>query len=458
MCALSRLHDFRAMATCLALVVLPGAASVQVFAQDQSAQPRAPQSPQSGESQSTAPAEQQALLTQAQLQQLVAPVALYPDKLLGQILAASTYPLEVVKADRWARENPKVKGTALEAAMQQQPWDPSVKGLTSVPQVLRMMYDKLEWTQQLGEAYLAQPDDVSKAVQILRARADTNGNLKTSRELRVTKVRRRPPVDAVVIDEPYYIEIEPIEPDVIYVPIYDPGIIYGDWLYPDYAPFFWYPPGFVYAGIFGFGPAFIVGPALWCSYDWYSGRVFINASRYNQFNHTKLASAGGSLPWKHDPSHRGNVPYKNVTLQKQFANTTAGGNKGAQGIVTPNKLNAPITNISKGQGNVKGIGSNRANTNINRRTNTTLKRTSGGDRRFSGGGGARRFSGGGGGGPRFSRGGGGPRVVGGGGGPRLSGGGGGGPRLSGGGGGGGSRAGGGGGGGSKGGGGAGKRK
>src|SRR5262249_30537633 len=122
-------------------------------------------------------------LSPAQLDQLVAPIALYPDNLLGQILSASTYPLEVVMAARWSATNAQVTGPALENAMQAQPWDPSVKALTAVPQALKMMSEKLEWCQQLGEAYLSQPDDIAAAVQRLRARADASGNLRSSEQV-----------------------------------------------------------------------------------------------------------------------------------------------------------------------------------------------------------------------------------------------------------------------------------
>src|SRR5204863_9782732 len=123
-------------------------------------------------------------------EQLVAPIALYPDALLSQILMASTYPVEVVAAARWSQANPTVTGEALQAAMAQQPWDASVKALTAVPQTLQMMNDKLEWTQQLGDAFLAQQADVLDAVQRLRARADANGELKSTPEQKVTKTAR----------------------------------------------------------------------------------------------------------------------------------------------------------------------------------------------------------------------------------------------------------------------------
>ena len=166
------MSQFRAIAAGVTLTILPGAL-LPLSAQEQPP-------PQ--------PAQEQQLLSETQLQQLVAPIALYPDTLLAQILTASTYPLEVAMAARWSEKNPKLKGTALENEMQNQPWDPSVKGLTSVPQVLAMMNDKLDWTQQLGEAFLAQPDDVQRAIQALRDKAEAAGNLKSSKEQRVRRV------------------------------------------------------------------------------------------------------------------------------------------------------------------------------------------------------------------------------------------------------------------------------
>jgi hypothetical protein len=127
-------------------------------------------------------------LGQGELEKLLAPIALYPDDLVAQILTASTYPIEMVQASRWVGAHPNLRGNALQDAMQQQPWDPSVKGLTAVPQVLAMMNDKLDWTQQLGEAFLAQPNDVSNAIQQLRGKAQANGNLKSSDKVRVSSV------------------------------------------------------------------------------------------------------------------------------------------------------------------------------------------------------------------------------------------------------------------------------
>ena len=182
-------------------------------------------------------------LTTAQLEQLVAPIALYPDDLLSQVLMASTYPLEVVEAARWSRDNPNVTGKALEDAMQKQAWDPSVKALTAVPQTLQMMNDQLKWTQDLGDAFLAQQTDVLDTVQRLRARADAAGNLKTTSQQTVRRVNRPANVSAASGAPATAYEIVPTTPDEYFVPIYDPTVVYGAWPYPDYLPFYWYPPG-----------------------------------------------------------------------------------------------------------------------------------------------------------------------------------------------------------------------
>jgi Protein of unknown function (DUF3300) len=274
-----------------------------------------PLSAQEGTAPSPAPA-----LRAEQVAELVAPIALYPDALLGQILTASTYPLEVVKAARWSKANPKVKGPALESAVQQQPWDPSVKALTAVPQVLAMMSEKLEWTQALGDAYLAQPDDIAAAVQQLRASADAAGNLKPADEQRIRRVAAPAPVN---VGEPqaadYYI-IEPVDPDIIYVPIYDPYRVYGVWPYPAYRPFYWYPPGYVTVGVLAFGAPIVVGAALWATYDWRARRVAIDINRFNTFNRTTIVNQ----TWQHNPVHRGNLPYSNPALQQQFSKTATG--------------------------------------------------------------------------------------------------------------------------------------
>lgn len=310
-------------------IVLSGA-PLPVSAQDQQPQqppqqqqPPLPQQPQ----------QQQPQLTQQQLLQLVAPIALYPDALLAQVLAASTYPLEVTMAARWSEKNANLKGPALEDAMQQQPWDPSVKGLTSVPQVLAMMNEKLDWTNQLGEAFLAQPDDVQTAIQALRKQAETTGNLKSSKEQKVRRVAAPPSTGYV--GPPEYIVIEPVEPDYIYVPVYDPVIVYGAGYWPPaYSPFFWHPPWWAVGPAFGFGAALFVGPALWYHYNWGHGgfaAIQTNPALYSRFNRVNYTGGGQLQNWKFDPAHHGNVQFRNTKLQQQFGNP---GGRNLQGIQT----------------------------------------------------------------------------------------------------------------------------
>src|SRR5262245_4614304 len=175
----------------------------------------------------------QALLKPAELEQLVAPIALHPDPLLAEMLMASTYPLEVVQADRWAKANKGLKGDALTNALAKQGWDDSIKSLVQVPDVLKMMSEQLDWTQKLGDAVLAQQEDLMDAVQRLRVRARGNGKLETTKQQTVTVQTER---------DKQYVAIEPASPNEIYVPYYEPSVVYGAWPYPDYAPYYFPPP------------------------------------------------------------------------------------------------------------------------------------------------------------------------------------------------------------------------
>src|SRR4029077_4985682 len=172
-----------------------------------------------------------AVLKPAELDQVLATIALYPDPLISQILMASTYPLEIVQADRWAKQNASLKGDALGKALEAQDWDPSVKSLVNFPQVLTMMSEKLDWTQKLGDAFLEDEKKVLDTIQSLRAKAQASGNLKTTKEQTVTV-------------ETKIIKIEPANPQVIYVPTYNPTVVYGAWPYPAYPPYAYYPPGY----------------------------------------------------------------------------------------------------------------------------------------------------------------------------------------------------------------------
>src|ERR1700730_773317 len=254
--------------------------------------------------------------TAAQLEQLVAPIALYPDALLSQVLMAATYPLEVVAAARWSQANPMIKGDALQTAMAQQLWDPSVKALTAVPQTLRMMNEKLDWTQQLGDAFLAQQSELLDVVQRLRARADANGQLKSTPEQRVTITPRGGGQQPSTAAPANVYAMEPTNPEEYYVPVYEPGAVYGTWPYPDYAPFYWYPPGYAFGNVFSFAAGVFVGSAIWGNVNWFQNRVQINPLRYNNFNRTNITN----INWAHNPAHRGAVPYRDANVAQRFGN------------------------------------------------------------------------------------------------------------------------------------------
>src|SRR5574341_2255900 len=239
----------------------------------------------------------------AELHQLLAPIALYPDALVAQILMAATYPLEVVLAARWVRANPNVTGPQLEEAMQQQPWDPSVKSLTAFPQVLAMMDAHLDWTQKLGDAFLAQQENVLATVQTLRAKAQAAGTLQST------------PQQTVIVG-PQVIRIEPVTPQIVYVPVYDPTIVYGPWWYPAYPPYYWYPPGYVIgASVFSFGIGLAVGAVLWGGFDWHRRHVtIVNVYNYNTFNRTRITDRTR----RHDVVHRRGVPYYDPGVRQRF--------------------------------------------------------------------------------------------------------------------------------------------
>jgi hypothetical protein len=209
-----------------------------------------------------------------QIEQLVAPIALYPDALLAQMLMASTYPLQIIQAARWVEQNADIEGDDLEKAMQEQTWDHSVRSLTAFPQVLEMMNDELEWTQDLGDAFLGQPEEVLEAVQHLRALAKEAGNLddmeNQTLEMEEVELEDVEPdevkpdeVDAVItetVSQPQTVYvIQPADPQVIFVPVYNPTVVFVPWPHPAFVPLFWRPPGFVARRMFWFGTGVVVG-------------------------------------------------------------------------------------------------------------------------------------------------------------------------------------------------------
>ncbi len=253
-------------------------------------------------------------LASAQLEQLVAPIALYPDALVAQILMASTYPLEVVEAARWVRANPSVSGQALEDAMQGQSWDPSVKSLVAFPQVLEMMDQKLDWTTDLGNAFLAEQAAVLDAVQALRARANAAGNLESNAQQTVTVEQ------TAAGSQPQTIVIQPANPQVVYVPAYDPTYVYGPWPYPAYPPYYWYPPGYVAGSALWFGAGLAVGAALWGGCNWGYGDVDIDVNRYNDFNRTDIKNNR----WEHKAEHRKGAQYRDQGVREKYGKSSQG--------------------------------------------------------------------------------------------------------------------------------------
>ncbi len=255
---------------------------------------------------------------QEELEQMLAPIALYPDDLIAQMLMASTYPLEIVTAARWVKANPKLKGDQLTAALEKQNWDPSVKSLVNFPSVLDMMNEKLDWTEKLGDAFLAQQKDVMSTVQKLRAKAQAQGTLKTTKEQKV-------------IVQQQEIVIVPADPQVIYVPAYNPTVVYGAWPYPAYPPYPYYPPGYVAgAAAFSFAAGVAVGAAwgyAWGGCNWNHGDVNVNVNKNaninNNINRSNYANKISNNPngqgqWKHDPDHRKGVAYRDQNTSNKY--------------------------------------------------------------------------------------------------------------------------------------------
>ena len=240
-----------------------------------------------------APAPGAAVYSPQQLDQMLAPIALYPDSLLTQILMASTFPTEVVEADRWLQDprNAAIHGDMLVAVLTPLQWDPSVKSLIPFPQLVRQLNDNLDWTQSLGTAFAGQQGDVMGRVQVLRAQAAAAGTLVSTPQLRVTR-------------ESTAWVIEPADPSLVYVPVYNPELVYGRWGYVDYPPVFFAPePGFFVGDIgpgIGYSVGFgVVGPLWgWGHPSWGGGTVVVNNAYYSRISYNHASFAGGA--WHHD--------------------------------------------------------------------------------------------------------------------------------------------------------------
>ena len=297
----------RGLAALLSLLLLAPPDAV-VYAQD--AAPAAPE------------AEQEAPpLPNDQLESLVAPIALYPDPLLAQVLVASTYPLDIVEAQQWLGKNSALKGDELTAAAEKQHWDPSVQAMVVFPDVVKRMSENVKWTTDLGNAFLAQEQGVMDAVQRLRAKAKDAGKLDSTDQQKV---------ETKVVESKTIVEIQPTSTEVVYVPTYSPTAVWGAPMYP-YPPMY-YPPYYPGAALVSFGVGMAVGAAISGGWGWGcgwgGGNNTININNNNNFvnnsNRQNNVNRSGNSNWQHNAQQRGGVPYKD----KATANKYGGGARG----------------------------------------------------------------------------------------------------------------------------------
>src|SRR6266576_3300054 len=263
------------------------------------------------------PQDQAARIPSDQLDSLVAPIALYPDPMLAQTLAASTYPLELIQLQQWLAKNPGLKDQALADAVMKQPWDPSIQALAALPEVVKRLADDIQWTTDLGNAFLAQQSDVLDAVQRMRKKAQDTGNLSSTDQQKV---------ETKVIENKSVIVVEQANPQVVYVPSYDPVVVYGPAVYP-YPPIYYPPAGYYAAGLaISFGVGMMMGAFGGGGWGWgcgWGGNNNININNNNNFNRNSDIGGGnrpsqqpgrggggrGDSSWKHNSQHRGGAPY-----------------------------------------------------------------------------------------------------------------------------------------------------
>jgi uncharacterized protein DUF3300 len=317
----ARGYRHRLVAVICSMLVIPGepSAARPVFA-----------SQQSGGSEEQAPK-----IPNDQLDSLVAPIALYPDPLLAQVLAASTYPLEIMQLQQWLTKNKDLKDKALQDAVAKQPWDATVQALAALPDVVKRLADDIQWTTDLGNAVLAQQSDVMDAVQRMRAKAKGTGNLKSNEQMKV---------ETKVVENKQVIVVEQSKPDVVYVPSYNPTVVYGPPAYP-YPPVYYPPPGAYAAGMaISFGVGMAMGAAWgggWCCNSGWGGNNEINinnnnsyvnnSNRQNQNNvSNRSGNRTGSNSWQHNSQHRGGTPYANKATANRYGGTARGDSMGSR--------------------------------------------------------------------------------------------------------------------------------
>jgi hypothetical protein len=288
-----------------------------------------------------------------QLDALVAPIALYPDPLLAQTLAASTYPLEIVQLQQWLLKNPNLKDQALADAVAKQQWDPSIQAMAGLPDVVKRLCDDIQWTTDLGNAFLAQQSDVMSAVQRMRAKAQSTGNLKSNEQQKV---------ETKVVEEKQVIVVEQANPQVVYVPAYNPVVVYGPPIYP-YPPIYYPPPG--YAAI-SFGVGVAMG-AMWSGgWGWNCGwggssNVNINIdNNFNRVNHyNKVNNVRGGSNWQHNPSHRGGTPYRDRSTADRYGGTARGDSVANRQAGARQQIGSQGGNLPSTRESTRGSGADR---------------------------------------------------------------------------------------------------
>jgi len=256
------------------------------------------------------------LFTPAELDSILAPIALYPDSVLSHVLIASTYPLEVIQAARWTRDNPGLDGELAVAAVEDFDWDPSVKALTAFPELLARMDEDIEWTQQIGDAFLIQEASVVAAIQGLRDRAYAQGHLRTNDHVRVVREER-------------VIYIEPARTRYVYVPYYDPLVVYGRWWWDAYPPYRWRHPRYHTGISFYWGSGFRIAPTFYfSSFHWSHRRVVVVHHHHYPRQHFRsgreVARYHRAAHWRHDPHHRRGVQYRHRVQDKRLVEQRAG--------------------------------------------------------------------------------------------------------------------------------------
>jgi Protein of unknown function (DUF3300) len=328
-------------------------------------------------SQAPSSSQDSALIPQDQLDSLVAPIALYPDPLLAQVLAASTYPIELVELQQWLTRNPGLSEKALADAVAKQQWDPSVQSMAVLPDVVKRLTDDIQWTTNLGNAFLAQQADVMNAIQRMRQKAEAKGTLKSTEQLAV---------QTESVDGNQVIVIEPANPQVVYVPSYDPVAVYGPPVYP--YPAIAYPSAGAYAAgaAISFGAGVAMG-AFWggggwgWGCGWGHGNVTVN--NFNNFNRAANINRAGNInatgTWQHNAAHRGGTPYSNRATANQFGGTTRGDSLANRQAGAAQQLNR-----QGGQVGTSGLADRSAAGNFGNRTGGDFNRPSqfpsGGDR------------------------------------------------------------------------------